>query len=273
MIALVLAVVGLDDALGAVALGPVTLPPGALLVLLGLVVVALLAREVAAVARAKGVAVDATMLGLAGAAGLVVTYLGVAVAAMALMGAAVLVAALMGRCVSRRACDGAVATASMASFAYVYLGLLPGVLVVIRQEHGGWSLAGAVLVIKACDIGAYFTGRWLGRHKLIAWLSPGKTWEGLGGGVALAAVVATALAALGNAMDRGDWPLVAAATGGALLGLVGQMGDLVASALKRDANVKDAGASIPGFGGVLDVMDSLLIAGVVAWAVLAMVTQ
>ena len=130
----------------------------------------------------------------------------------------------------------------------------------------------AMLVIKSCDVGAYFTGRWLGRHKLILWLSPGKTKEGLAGGMLLAAALAAGLwwatgAGLGDSTLPAA-PLWAVALGGAGLGLVGQVGDLFASALKRAAGVKDYARSIPGFGGVMDVGDSVLLAGPVVFALL-----
>jgi len=139
------------------------------------------------------------------------------------------------------------------------------------------------LVIKACDIGAYFTGKAMGRHKMIPWLSPGKTWEGLLGGVLLSGLVASGIAALFNHLqDRfedlhlaGAWcghdfvpasfSLVGAAAAGVLIGLVGQLGDLTASVFKRDADIKDSGSSIPGFGGILDVTDSPLIAAPLAY--------
>jgi phosphatidate cytidylyltransferase len=156
--------------------------------------------------------------------------------------------------------EGTMAAGAAAAFAFVYLGLMPGTLLAIRAEHTAWVLAAALLTTKSCDIGAYFTGRAIGKTKLIPWLSPGKTWEGLIGGVLFASLVSlaslTPLAGL-------HWAY--ALLVGAVLAVVGQAGDLLASMFKRDAAVKDSGSSIPGFGGVLDVIDSPLLAGPVAY--------
>ncbi len=153
-------------------------------------------------------------------------------------------------------------------FAFVYFGTLPGFYLALRHQHSVWVVAAAILVTKACDIGAYFTGRAVGRHKLIPWLSPGKTWEGLVGGMVLSAGVALVLAAVSNQWDLvGRWvtvggerlfhpttyPLLWTAGAGLVLGAVGQLGDLAASLLKRDAGIKDSGRALPGFGGLLDV--------------------
>ena len=117
-----------------------------------------------------------------------------------------------------------------------------------------------LLCVKFTDIGAYFTGKSLGRHKLIYWLSPGKTWEGLAGGLVFAAAVGAGCAAF---LDEMTWwqGLIF----GPIVGFVGQCGDLLESLMKRDADVKDSGSVIPGFGGVLDVIDSPLVAAPVAY--------
>lgn len=160
----------------------------------------------------------------------------------------------------KRTTDGTMLAGAATGFVFVYLGILPGFMLAIRVEHSAWVLAAVLLVTKSCDIGAYFTGRSLGKHKLIPWLSPGKTWEGLAGGLVLAAIVSLLL--LRPLADIG-WGY--ALLVGAILGLVGQGGDLLASMMKRDAGVKDSGTTIPGFGGVLDVVDSPLLACPVAF--------
>ncbi len=167
---------------------------------------------------------------------------------------------------------GVTAGASAALFVFVYLGLLGGFLVVLRNAYSAWVLLGVVLVTKSCDIGAYFTGRAIGRHKLIPWLSPGKTWEGLVGGVALSTGVGVAALATGHAADQlTELSLMSGALIGGVLGVVGQGGDLVASVLKRDAGVKDYSSVLPGFGGVMDVLDSALLTAPVAyWMLIAL---
>lgn len=115
----------------------------------------------------------------------------------------------------------------------------------------------AICLVWAADIGAYFIGRTFGRHRLAPAVSAGKTWEGLGGG--LAAVLLYALA--------GAWLLgvSGAALAGWLLlsvlaGLLSVAGDLLESVLKREAGVKDSGRMLPGHGGLLDRIDSLVAA-------------
>lgn len=179
--------------------------------------------------------------------------------------------------------EGAIMSAAAALLCIVYLGLMPGFLLAMRWWHSAWTVVALILIIKACDIGAYFAGRWFGRTPLIPLVSPKKTVEGLIGGLIFSSLVAMGLAALSNVMgvsghwvvgDQGpvfvayDWPLGFAAVSGAFLGLVGHFGDLIASLFKRDAAVKDAGATVPGFGGMLDVLDSLLLAAPAGYAVL-----
>jgi len=149
--------------------------------------------------------------------------------------------------------------------AMLYLGGLAWFIIAIRVKHAvGFNGSTTVvlmilLAVKSTDIGAYFGGRALGRHKLIPWLSPGKTWEGLFFGLLTAALVATAFT---RSIHQPVWK---AALFGACIGGVGQLGDLLESLMKRDAQVKDSGHLIPGFGGVLDVIDSPLFASPFAY--------
>ncbi len=115
-----------------------------------------------------------------------------------------------------------------------------------------------VFCIWATDIGAYVVGRAVGGAKLAPSISPGKTWAGLVGGMAWAAV---ASAAVGYAFGLGG--TIHLAVIGAGLAVVGQIGDLVESAAKRSAGVKDSGTLIPGHGGLLDRIDGLVAALVV----------
>ena len=110
------------------------------------------------------------------------------------------------------------------------------------------------LVVGAADVGAYFAGRFLGRVKLAPRISPGKTWEGLIGGLALVSVVAVAAAAWFGVPAPGLVALSLATAG------ISVIGDLGISMLKRTAGLKDTGHIFPGHGGVLDRIDSLLAA-------------
>ncbi len=128
-------------------------------------------------------------------------------------------------------------------------------------------------VVKISDVGAYFAGRFLGRHKLYPRLSPKKTWEGLLGGVVSSLVLSLLFYHLAGGRLG---VLYLTAADAVILGLVlpvaGVLGDLFESLLKRSSGVKDSGTLIPGMGGVLDVMDSLLFGApmLYAYAVLFM---
>ena len=116
-----------------------------------------------------------------------------------------------------------------------------------------------VAVVKCGDIGAYFTGRTFGRHKLFPRISPAKTWEGLAGGIALSVVASVGFAIVGgNRLGAIALPTVHAVALGLLLSVIGVVGDMFESLLKRAAGAKDSSALIPGMGGILDVLDSLL---------------
>jgi phosphatidate cytidylyltransferase len=182
---------------------------------------------------------------------------------IALLGAALLTA-------RRRKTDHAVSDIATTLLMVLYLGLLPQYIIRLRLGAPGgaaWLLLYFLGTVKVCDIGAYFTGRALGRHKLIPWLSPGKTIEGLAGGVACSVLVAMLVPLLAGAWAEPSSPVgqlfpgpVKTCVFGLLMGLAGQGGDLLESLLKRDARVKDSAKGIPAFGGVLDILDSPLVA-------------
>lgn len=119
--------------------------------------------------------------------------------------------------------------------------------------HGRETVIWVLACIWATDIGAYFVGRAAGGAKLAPAISPGKTWSGLVGGMAWAAV---ASAAVGYGFGLGE--TISLAVTGAVLAIVGQAGDLLESAAKRRAGVKDSGRLIPGHGGLLDRVDGLI---------------
>jgi phosphatidate cytidylyltransferase len=142
-----------------------------------------------------------------------------------------------------------------------YIGLTVVALIWLSGRPGGPLLVlGLLVIVWASDIGAFFTGRALGGPKLAPKISPNKTWSGAVGGVILAALIA---GGYGRVTGLGG-NVFAAMAAGALLAGVAQAGDLLESALKRRAGVKDSGTLIPGHGGVLDRLDSLFFAGPVA---------
>ena len=156
--------------------------------------------------------------------------------------------------------DGGFTGIASMVMAALWIGLGIAFWILVCQEVGGWIAAGLVLVVKAGDIGAYFTGMSLGRRKLIPWLSPGKT---IAGGVG--ALFWGGAAGLVLAAATGIMPFLAGVFGGVVLAGVGAIGDLLESLLKREARAKDSGSILPGMGGMLDVLDSPLLAGPVAW--------
>jgi phosphatidate cytidylyltransferase len=124
-----------------------------------------------------------------------------------------------------------------------------------------------IAVVKISDVGAFFTGRSLGKHKLFPRLSPKKTWEGLAGGVLSSLGMSLAFYWFTNgALGKVAFGLHDAIILGLILPIVAVIGDLFESLLKRAAGVKDSGAIIPGMGGVLDVLDSLMFGAPVLYA-------
>lgn len=174
-----------------------------------------------------------------------------------------------------RSPEGALQVGGAVVLAAVYLGVLTGFLILLRIDFGLPAAIAVILTTKACDIGAYFTGRAVGKTKLIPWISPGKTREGLAGGVAFSALVAVGFQQItlpASVLGGGRiLPLccpIAAALFGAALAVLGQGGDLLASMFKRDAGVKDSGNALPGFGGLIDVLDSPIAIAPIAYGVM-----
>ena len=127
---------------------------------------------------------------------------------------------------------------------------------VLRESEDGLAWLGyAILITFASDTVAYAVGSLIGRHKLAPSISPSKTWEGAIGGIIGAAAVSAAFAWF---IELDTLPLASAIVLGAGLSVLGQLGDLAESWLKRTANVKDSGQLLPGHGGILDRLDSLL---------------
>jgi len=140
----------------------------------------------------------------------------------------------------------------------LYIPLLGSHLVAIRtgfpQALSAHLLSFFFLVLMGSDAGAYYTGRALGKRKLAPSISPGKTWEGVVGGI----VAALAMAALAHYWFFRELPLKYMLPLAAIMTVLGILGDLAESALKRGAGAKDAANILPGHGGILDRLDSLL---------------
>ncbi len=157
--------------------------------------------------------------------------------------------------------EGTIRNISASFFSIIYLGFLCSFILGIRVIWGPWTLLFFILTIKSSDIGAYTLGRLFGKHKMAPAISPGKTWEGLAGAVLFAAAVS-----FGFSCFSGIIPPLQALIFGSVFGVLGQLGDLVESMIKRDAASKDSSSNIPGFGGILDVIDSPLATAPAAFA-------
>lgn len=170
---------------------------------------------------------------------------------------------------------GVLARAAAGAIAAVGLGLplafLVGLRLLDRRAGDGTAeplgllpLVSLVAVVKAGDVAAYVVGSLVGRHRMAPLLSPGKTWEGAAASLAAAVGVAWIV------LERLAWPTAARPWGGwlaygLLVGGAGMLGDLAESLVKRDLGAKDSGKSLGGLGGVLDLVDALLLAAPVAW--------
>jgi len=250
------------------------LPRGLAMFLLGIFVIAPLSSyELSRIVQANNIAARTWLTTFAAILGIVLSYsipmnteTPVAIAIVSTGMILVFVISLLTFSHHRNV-QGVVAAAGAVVFAMVYLGFMLGCFLALRRWHSAWLIVGIIFVTKACDSGAYFTGRAIGKHKMIPWLSPGKTWEGLAGGIAGAMLVGwlLALASAWLPAEERIPPLLGVAAG-ALFAVVGQLGDLTMSLFKRGAGFKDSSSIIPGLGGVLDVLDSpLLVAPVAYW--------
>jgi phosphatidate cytidylyltransferase len=163
---------------------------------------------------------------------------------------------------------GVTVNVAAAVFALIYVGLMLSFAVQLRMARGVAALASLLIVVKMADTGAYTVGRLIGRHPMAPVLSPNKTIEG--------AIGALVFACLGS-WATFQWlvPLMAPTAVkpelwrsilfGLLLSAAGMLGDLAESLMKRDMGRKDSSRWLPGLGGVLDLLDSLLLAAPVAW--------
>lgn len=170
-----------------------------------------------------------------------------------------------------RALDGsgsaAVRDAAAATFAAAYLPFMAGfVVLMLTQPDGEIRVALFILLAVAGDTGGYIAGVMLGRHPLAPTVSPKKSWEGLAGSV----VLATAVGIVGSVVFLKESVLLGVALG-VLSAVTALIGDLAESMLKRDLELKDMGTLLPGHGGVLDRLDSLLLTAPFVYLVLSVV--
>jgi phosphatidate cytidylyltransferase len=160
--------------------------------------------------------------------------------------------------------DGFVRDASAGVFCLSYLHLM-GVFVMLMlvETDGPWRIVAFIVATVASDIGGYTAGVFLGKHPMAPTISPKKSWEGFSGSLVFG--IAAGIATVTLALD-GDWWV------GVLLGIAGvvmaTLGDLSESLIKRDLGIKDMGDLLPGHGGIMDRLDSLIAVAPVAWLIL-----
>lgn len=162
-----------------------------------------------------------------------------------------------------------VKTASASALALIYIPFLAGFLILLARPHNGLERVMTFVVLVACnDTFAYLTGVLIGKHPLAPKISPKKTIEGLVGSIVFT-VIGGSLAFV-FIMDS-DWWLGALA--GLLTVFTATAGDLIESALKRDLAIKDMGSLLPGHGGIMDRLDSVLFAAPALWLALEVVRR
>ena len=144
----------------------------------------------------------------------------------------------------------------------LYVGWFLSYFVALRGLDNGreWVFL-ALFATFASDTAAFFIGRALGKHLLAPHISPGKTWEGSIAGIFGSIIISLALVTLFDLPLNYGWTILL----GLLISVLGQLGDLVESLLKRNMKVKDSGRVLPGHGGFLDRMDSIVFAGIVVY--------
>jgi phosphatidate cytidylyltransferase len=172
---------------------------------------------------------------------------------------------------------GVLEQSALSGWLATYFGICFSFWIAIRgwgSDSAGLALAvGLIIVTKCTDAGAFFSGRAFGRHKLCPSVSPGKTVEGLLGGLVAGAVVSVLYfvvfigAIYGDAWVNRSW--LGSVLLGCALTLSGLLGDLLESIVKRESEMKDSSHLLPGLGGLWDVTDSLLPAGVVSYLMVA----
>jgi len=149
----------------------------------------------------------------------------------------------------------------------LYVGWCGAYIIRLRNlPEGQWWLLTVLPAIWLADSGAYFVGRTWGRHRLAPVLSPGKTWEGYVGGIAVGTLATAGLVALWQRWSGPLGPTLYDGLGvGLLVSTLAPVGDLVVSMIKREVGVKDTGTLFPGHGGALDRIDSALWAVVIGY--------
>jgi phosphatidate cytidylyltransferase len=258
------AAIGVGAALGGVALLTLLTVKATFLIYMG-AALAVALHELDSALKTREIRMPVIPVALGGAAMITSAYWaagGAVTASFALTFLAVLVWRMFN------GMEGYVKDITAGIFAAAYLGLMGAtVAAMLAPPDGGKRVLTFIILTICCDIGGYFAGITLGRtgaHKLAPAISPKKTWEGLAGS-ALTSIVAGAI--LLPALLHGHWWQGVIVGAAAVVAAV--FGDLAESMIKRDLSIKDMGTLLPGHGGILDRIDSLLFCAPVVWLLLA----
>lgn len=166
----------------------------------------------------------------------------------------------------RRGTDGYLRDASASVFLLGYISLMAGfAMLMLAAPDGPWRIVVFILLTIGNDIGGYATGVLFGRHPIAPQVSPKKSWEGFAGSLVVQCLIG--VAAFIWVFDAPWWQGLIM---GAVLTVTATAGDFVESAIKRDIGVKDMGSLLPGHGGIMDRLDSLVINAFAAWALFAL---
>ena len=215
-------------------------------------------HEFVSVLRSKGIHVARTPVYIATAAIPSVAYLWGLEAQLAATGIAIL-AVMLWRL--RRGAQGYVADISVSVMLVAYLPFLAAFLMLtLSADNGPWRVFVFILLTVANDIGGYAVGVFFGKHAIAPQISPKKSWEGLAGSVVLQSIVG--IVAFIYIFDAPWWQGLIA---GVVLTVSATGGDFIESAVKRDLGVKDMGTIVPGHGGIMDRLDSLVPNAFVTW--------
>lgn len=227
-------------------------------VLAGVVILLALHELINAFAN-RGIRITRTPVYVAVPAAMVAAYVWGPTALLFVIGLAV-VFILLWRI--RRGTDDYVRDVTASMFALVYLPLMGGfTMLILAPDNGPQLIVTFIILTIGNDIGGYAAGVLFGRHPMAPQVSPKKSWEGFGGSVIVQALLGAATFV---------WLLNAPWWQGVIVGVVlavsATAGDLAESAVKRDLGVKDMGTLLPGHGGIMDRLDSLVVNAFVAWA-------
>jgi len=232
--------------------------------IVGVVAVALVVavREITTALRTKGIFAPAVPIAVGAVAMAVAAYRGGSEAAVVGL-ALTLIGVVVWRLTEGP--DGYVRDVTAALFTVVYVPFLGTFAVLLDRPEDGASRVATYIILTVCnDVGGYCTGAKLGRHPMCPTVSPKKSWEGFAGSV-LTCMAAGAVC-LGVLLDDDWWKGLVVGAAAAVAATVGDLGE---SVLKRDIGVKDMGTLLPGHGGLMDRLDSLLVTAPVLWLLLS----